>query len=133
MAPAAQVIRNNEVIKTEYSEKSAIGTLYDELSKGIVLSKDALWNIKSTKKYIFNLLCRGKFHNYGNSSFKRSNVLVINYKENTENQQINFTSIFPFRRIGTGAIYHGIQRPQKLKSPEKYTGLRIIFSMIRSI
>ena len=35
MAPATQVIRNNEVIKTDYSEKSAIGALYDELSKGI--------------------------------------------------------------------------------------------------
>ena len=35
MAPATQVIRNKEVIKTEYSEKLAIGALYDELSKGI--------------------------------------------------------------------------------------------------
>ena len=40
MAPATQVIRNTEehsaeVIKTDYSEKSAIGALYDELSKGI--------------------------------------------------------------------------------------------------
>ena len=35
MAPATQVIRNNEAIKTDYSEKSAIGALYDELSKGI--------------------------------------------------------------------------------------------------
>ena len=35
MAPATQVIRNNEVIKTDYSEKSAIGALYDELSNGI--------------------------------------------------------------------------------------------------
>lgn len=35
MAPATQVIRNNEVITTDYSEKSAIGALYDELSKGI--------------------------------------------------------------------------------------------------
>ena len=41
MAPATQVIKNTEeehsaeVIKTDYSEKSAIGALYDELSKGI--------------------------------------------------------------------------------------------------
>ncbi len=35
MAPATQVIRNNDAIKTDYSEKSAIGALYDELSKGI--------------------------------------------------------------------------------------------------
>ena len=35
MAPAAQAIRNQEILKTEYSEKAAIGALYDELSKGI--------------------------------------------------------------------------------------------------
>ena len=35
MAPAKQIIRNNEVIKTDYSEKSALDALYDELSKGI--------------------------------------------------------------------------------------------------
>lgn len=35
MSPATQVIRNNEVAKTEYSKKSAIDALYDELSKGI--------------------------------------------------------------------------------------------------
>lgn len=35
MAPAAQAIRNQEVLKTEYSEKAAIGALYDELFKGI--------------------------------------------------------------------------------------------------
>ena len=35
MAPAAQVIRNNEYTKPEYSENSALGALYDELSKGI--------------------------------------------------------------------------------------------------
>ncbi len=41
MAPTTQVVRNTEeehfaeVIKTDYSEKSAIGALYDELSKGI--------------------------------------------------------------------------------------------------
>lgn len=35
MAPATQAIRNNEVVKTEYSGKSAIDALYNELSKGI--------------------------------------------------------------------------------------------------
>lgn len=35
MAPAAQAIKNQEVSETEYSEKAAIGALYDELSKGI--------------------------------------------------------------------------------------------------
>ena len=35
MAPAEQAIRNQEIRKTEYSEKAAIGALYDELSKGI--------------------------------------------------------------------------------------------------
>ncbi len=35
MAPAAQTIRNQKVLKTEYSEKAAIGALYDELYKGI--------------------------------------------------------------------------------------------------
>ena len=35
MAHAAQAIRNQEVLQTEYSEKAAIGALYDELSKGI--------------------------------------------------------------------------------------------------
>ena len=35
MASAAQAIRNQEILKTEYSEKAAIGALYDELSKGI--------------------------------------------------------------------------------------------------
>ena len=34
MAPAAQVIRKKG-LKTEYSEKAAIGALYDELAKGI--------------------------------------------------------------------------------------------------
>ncbi len=56
MAPATQVIKNTEeehsaeVIKTTYSEKSAIGALYDELSKGIeslkkgdVYSIDEAW------------------------------------------------------------------------------------------
>ena len=35
MASAAQAIRNQEILKTEYSEEAAIGALYDELSKGI--------------------------------------------------------------------------------------------------
>ena len=35
MAPVAQEIRNQEILKTEYSEKAAIGALYDELSKGL--------------------------------------------------------------------------------------------------
>lgn len=35
MASAAQAIKNQEVPKTEYSEKAAIGALYNELSKGI--------------------------------------------------------------------------------------------------
>lgn len=35
MVPATQVIRTIEPAETEYSEKSAIGALYDELSKGI--------------------------------------------------------------------------------------------------
>ena len=35
MAPATQAIRNQEILKTEYSEKAAIDALYDELSKGI--------------------------------------------------------------------------------------------------
>ena len=35
MAPAAQTIRNQEILKTEYSKKAAIGALYGELSKGI--------------------------------------------------------------------------------------------------
>jgi hypothetical protein len=35
MTPVAQAIRNQEILKTEYSEKAAIDALYDELSKGI--------------------------------------------------------------------------------------------------
>ena len=35
MTPVAQAIRNQEILKTEYSEKAAIGALYAELSKGI--------------------------------------------------------------------------------------------------
>ena len=35
MTPVKQAIRNPESMTTEYSEKTAIGALYDELSKGI--------------------------------------------------------------------------------------------------
>lgn len=35
MAPEAQAISNNEILKIEFPEKAAIGALYDELSKGI--------------------------------------------------------------------------------------------------
>lgn len=35
MSPVTQAISTNELAKTEYSERSAIGALYDELSKGI--------------------------------------------------------------------------------------------------
>lgn len=35
MASTVQAIKNQEILKTEYSEKAAIGALYDELSKGI--------------------------------------------------------------------------------------------------
>ena len=53
MAPATQVIRNNEVIKTDYSEKSAIGALYDELSKGIEsLKKGDVYTIDEAWKEI---------------------------------------------------------------------------------
>ena len=41
MAPAAQAIRNSEVLKEEYSEKAAIDALYDELSKGIKSLKNS--------------------------------------------------------------------------------------------
>ncbi len=34
MAPS-NISRTNDIEKTEYSEKAAIGALYDELSKGI--------------------------------------------------------------------------------------------------
>ncbi|MDE7132408.1 MAG: hypothetical protein K2O65_11505 [Lachnospiraceae bacterium] len=50
MASATQVVRNNEVIKTDYSEKSAIDALYDKLSreieslkKGDVYMVDEAW------------------------------------------------------------------------------------------
>ena len=46
MAPAARAIRNQEILKTEYSEKAAIGALYDELSKGIeILKKGDIYTI----------------------------------------------------------------------------------------
>ncbi|MCM1049914.1 MAG: hypothetical protein NC433_15980 [Clostridiales bacterium] len=35
MAPAVQTVSNSEVLQTEYSERAAIGALYEELSKGI--------------------------------------------------------------------------------------------------
>ena len=35
MALVVQATGNEETLKTEYSEKTAIGALYDELSKGI--------------------------------------------------------------------------------------------------
>ncbi len=51
MAPATQVIMNNEVIKTDYSEKSAIGALYDELSKGIESLKKMIVVITDSSKF----------------------------------------------------------------------------------
>lgn len=35
MTPTAQAVKNQEILKDEYSEKAAIGALYDELFKGI--------------------------------------------------------------------------------------------------
>ncbi len=35
MAPVTQSVENTDLLNTEYSEKNAIGALYDELSKGI--------------------------------------------------------------------------------------------------
>lgn len=35
MASATQALKNNDFTTAEYSEKSAMGALYDELSKGI--------------------------------------------------------------------------------------------------
>lgn len=35
MTSAAQAVKNQEILKGEYSEKAAIGALYDELPKGI--------------------------------------------------------------------------------------------------
>ena len=51
MAPAAQAIRNQEILKTEYSEKAAIGALYDELSKRIEsLKKGDVYTIDAIEK-----------------------------------------------------------------------------------
>lgn len=35
MTSAAQAVKNQEILKGEYSEKAAMGALYDELTKGI--------------------------------------------------------------------------------------------------
>ena len=40
MALTAQAIQNKNLIETEYSEKAAIGALYDELAKGIQSMKN---------------------------------------------------------------------------------------------
>lgn len=89
----------------------------------IVISKDALWDIKSTKKYsdgrikrlfqalqyIFNLLCRGGSHHYGNPGLERPDVLAVDHKENAENQQIDllqssrFGEVFKWRDSLVGA------------------------------
>ena len=46
MSPVTQAISTNELAKTEYSERSAIGALYDELSKGIEsLKKGEVYSI----------------------------------------------------------------------------------------
>lgn len=46
MTPATQAIRNKEILRTEYSEKAAIGALYDELVKGIAsMKKDNVYTI----------------------------------------------------------------------------------------
>ena len=39
MALVAQAMKNQKILKTEYSEKAAIGALYEELSKGIERNK----------------------------------------------------------------------------------------------
>ncbi len=53
MAPAAQAIRNQEILKTEYSEKAAIGALYDELSKGIEsLKKGDVYTVDEATGYM---------------------------------------------------------------------------------
>ena len=53
MALVAQAIRNQEILKTEYSEKAAIGALYDELSKGIEsLKKGDVYTIDEAWKEI---------------------------------------------------------------------------------
>ena len=40
MALTSQKIRNTNLIETEYSEKAAIGALYNELEKGIKSMKN---------------------------------------------------------------------------------------------
>ena len=40
MALTAQAIQNKNLIETEYSEKAAIGALYDELAKGVQSMKN---------------------------------------------------------------------------------------------
>ena len=40
MALTAQSIQNKNLIETEYSQKAAIGALYDELAKGIQSMKN---------------------------------------------------------------------------------------------
>lgn len=56
MAPVAQAIRNKEVLKTEYSEKAAIGALYDALSKGIEsLKKGDVYTIEEAWEEIDKL------------------------------------------------------------------------------
>ena len=40
MALTAQAIQNKNYIETEYSEKAAIGALYDELAKGVQSMKN---------------------------------------------------------------------------------------------
>ncbi len=51
MAPS-NIIRTNDIEKTEYSEKAAIGALYDELSKGIdSMRKGDVYTILDTFKY----------------------------------------------------------------------------------
>lgn len=53
MAPVAQTIRNQEILKSEYSEKAAIGALYDELSKGIdSMKKGDVYTIDEAREEI---------------------------------------------------------------------------------
>ena len=40
MALTAQAIQDKNLIETEYSEKAAIGALYDELAKGVKSMKN---------------------------------------------------------------------------------------------
>ncbi len=53
MALATQIVRNNDIMNTECSEKNAIGALYDELSKGIEsLKKGDVYTIDEAWKEI---------------------------------------------------------------------------------